>query len=134
MLLGVPCLAVLAAAAMLDPAGGGHGTHEQMGIPPCSLLSQTGWPCPSCGLTTSVTATAHGELGLAWRSQPFGLPLFVLLTAGALGGVAELVGGRSLLHRVRPRLWWVWVLVGGMAVGWGYKALTGYLAGQYPLP
>jgi len=119
---------------MLHPAGGGHGTHEQMGIPPCSFLSRTGWPCPSCGVTTSLAAMAHGRPVAAWQAQPFGVMLFALLAAGAVLGGSELVGGRSIVHRLRPRRWWAWTLVGAMAFGWGYKALTGYIGGRYPLP
>src|SRR5208337_4989119 len=75
----LPCWSMLVIGALLTPRSAGHGTHEQLGLPPCSMLANTGWPCPSCGLTTSVAAMMHGQPAAAARAQPFG----VLLTAGA---------------------------------------------------
>ncbi len=134
LLVGGPCCAVLIAAVCLTPAEGGHGTHEQLGVPPCSFLSRTGWPGPSCGLTTSVSAMAHGKVGLAWRAQPFGVPLFAAVLVLGSVGLIELIANRPLLHRLRPGLWWVWVPLVGMLMGWGLQAGTGYLRGIYPLP
>ncbi|MCA9610613.1 MAG: hypothetical protein KC619_33690, partial [Myxococcales bacterium] len=39
-------LAVLVTAAMLTPSPEGHGTHTQLGLPPCGFLVYTGYPCP----------------------------------------------------------------------------------------
>lgn len=68
-LLGV---AAFAAAAWLDPydAAGRplpHGTHRQLGLPPCMLNVVTGLPCPACGMTTSIALLAHGDPAAAWR-------------------------------------------------------------------
>lgn len=68
-LLGV---AAFAAAAWLDPydASGRplpHGTHRQLGLPPCMLNFVTGLPCPACGMTTSIALLAHGDPAAAWR-------------------------------------------------------------------
>lgn len=134
LLVGGPCWAALTVAVWLTPAEGGHGTHEQLGVPPCSFLSRTGWPCPSCGLTTSLSAMAHGRVGLGWRAQPFGVLLFAAVVTLGCVGLIELIANRPLLHRLRPGLWWVWVLLVGMAGGWGWQALVGYLRGVYPLP
>jgi Protein of unknown function (DUF2752) len=38
------------------------GTHEQLGLPPCSFRALTGKPCPSCGMTTSISLAAHGDV------------------------------------------------------------------------
>jgi hypothetical protein len=63
-------MAMLTAAAtlLLMP---GHG-----GLP-CQLRTITGVPCPLCGMTTSVEATAHGHLLAALRANPAG-PFAVL--------------------------------------------------------
>lgn len=46
-----------------------HGTHRQLGLPPCTLLSTVGLPCPSCGLTTSIALVFHGDLPAAYRAN-----------------------------------------------------------------
>ena len=133
ILVAGPCFAVLLAAAWLQPTAGGYGTHEQLGIPPCSFLTVSGWPCPSCGLTTSFSATTHGQLALAWQAQPFGIVLFAAVLLLAIVGSYELVTARSSLMRLRPGVWWAWCGLIGLFAGWGYKLLVGWLGQEYPL-
>lgn len=78
--LGVAAGASLALGVgrALAPAPGGVGTHEQLGLPPCAFLALTGWPCPSCGLTTSFAHAARLDFGRALVTQPFGLLAFGL--------------------------------------------------------
>jgi len=45
---------------------------HQAGLP-CPLRTITGVPCPLCGMTTSVEATLHGQLGAALRANPAGV-------------------------------------------------------------
>src|SRR5688572_14102208 len=45
---------------------------EAPGIP-CPLRTMTGIPCPLCGMTTSVTAAVHLDLGGALAANPVGL-------------------------------------------------------------
>jgi len=73
---------MLVAGAVL-PLAPGH-----LGIP-CPLRTITGIPCPLCGMTTSVTATVHLELGRAFAANPAG-PIAVVVAALAL-----LLAGRS---------------------------------------
>ena len=84
-------------------------------------------------MTTSLAAMAHGRVGQAWRAQPFGVVLFVLVGAAALAGTAQIMVNRPLLNVLRPRIWWAAALIGGMLAGWGWKALAGHLSGRYPL-
>ena len=60
LILG-PCLAALAVSVWLAPRPAGFGTHRALGLPPCGFLAQTGYPCPSCGMTTAFAAMAHGH-------------------------------------------------------------------------
>ena len=68
-LLGCLVFAVAAALSPYDTHGQPltHGTHRQLGLPPCSLKLLTGFPCPSCGMTTSISLFMHGDLAAAWR-------------------------------------------------------------------
>ncbi len=67
-------LAMLTAAATL-PLLPGHG-----GLP-CPLRTLTGVPCPLCGMTMGVEATAHGHLLAALRANPAGpFAVFAALT------------------------------------------------------
>jgi hypothetical protein len=52
-----------------------HGTHQQLGLPPCGFLRMTGKPCPSCGMTTSFSLTMHGDLANAAQANWVGVVL-----------------------------------------------------------
>lgn len=80
VLFAVP-LAVVITAAMLTPAAAGHGTHTQLGLPPCGFLVFTGYPCPGCGLTTAFAHMVRLQIGGAWHSNPFGIVLFLCTAA-----------------------------------------------------
>lgn len=74
---------VTAVAAYLKPDHVGHGTHQQLGLPPCPSVIIFGRPCPACGLTTSWTSTVHGDLPGAFDAHPLGTALYLLFTASA---------------------------------------------------
>jgi hypothetical protein len=67
----VACVAFTIAAVVnpYDEAGRPrtHGTHRQLGLPPCTMLSTVGFPCPSCGMTTSIALFFHGDVPAACR-------------------------------------------------------------------
>ncbi|MGF1468302.1 MAG: DUF2752 domain-containing protein [Sandaracinaceae bacterium] len=69
-------LGVIICAAVLTPAVEGHGTHTQLGLPPCGFLVATGFPCPGCGLTTSFSHMVRLQVGGALSANPFGVLLF----------------------------------------------------------
>jgi hypothetical protein len=82
-------LGAFAAAAWIDPydATGrplAHGTHRQLGLPPCMLNLVTGLPCPACGMTTSVSLLAHGDPAAAWRANWAGAAIGLLGAAATL--------------------------------------------------
>lgn len=117
---------VLVIARMLEPSPAGVGTHKQLGLGGCTILTATGWPCPMCGMTTTFSHLAHFEVLDAARTQPFGLVLFAVTVALAVYGVLAL-GGVGLWRR---GLAWVLArevpiaagILIGMVVGWVYKA------------
>ena len=61
-LLAVVLWSGLALGAWMKPSEKGHGTHRQLGLPPCSWMLMYDMPCPSCGMTTAVSNAAHGRL------------------------------------------------------------------------
>jgi len=121
VLAGSACL--LALAVWLDPSAEGVGTHTQLGLPPCGFYASTGLPCASCGMTTAFSYAAHGQLLLAFATQPAGACLAVLVAAAAVVSAYALTTGM----RLGPAVGWmsrpVTVLVGaGIVVSaWGYK-------------
>ena len=73
----VGCL-VFGVAAILSPYDThgrplSHGTHRQLGLPPCAMKALTGFPCPSCGMTTSISLVMHGDLAAANEANSAGL-------------------------------------------------------------
>ena len=71
----------------LHPDRYGHGTHQQLGLPPCPSVLLFGRPCPGCGLTTSWTAFIHGHFAEAFHAHPLGPILYLLFTAVAIVNV-----------------------------------------------
>lgn len=118
---------ILAVAAWLDPAvAAGHGTHTQLGLNGCTVLSLTGWPCPMCGMTTTFALMAEGRILEAAWNQPFGVVLFLGVVGMMAVGVAELVWPTDRWRR----LWRVLLTVEGPAslafllglgLAWGWK-------------
>jgi hypothetical protein len=54
-------LSALGVASQLTPSSAGLGTHQQLGLPPCSMRLIFGIRCPGCGMTTSWTHFAQGN-------------------------------------------------------------------------
>jgi len=131
--VAAPCLLALVLAGRLMPWADGFGTHQDLGLPACSVLAETGWPCPTCGLTTSVSAMAHGQAGRAVRAHPFGPAIFLGLLVGAAAGVVEILSGTDVLGLLRPRLWWAVAGLLGILAGWSVKLLAGAMSGELPL-
>ncbi len=132
-LVFVPAAAVLAVSFALPPRAVGHGTHEDLGLPPCSFLSQTGYPCPSCGMTTAFAATAHGRVAEAFLAHPAGPVLWLGLAVVSLAGLAELLSGRDCLRLLRPSGWWAVAALAGMLGGWAFKIAYGLATSTLPV-
>lgn len=119
-------MALLGVSVWLTPSHEGHGTHTQLGMPPCAWALALDTPCATCGMTTSFAYAAHGHLLSSFLNQPMGSVLAVLTAALFWGAVYQLVtgarvgaafagllSGRSL------------AIAGGMVlVSWVYKIIT----------
>ncbi|MAQ14256.1 MAG: hypothetical protein CMN30_05615 [Sandaracinus sp.] len=77
VLMAIP-LAVIITATTITPDPAGHGTHMQLGLPPCGFLVATGLPCPGCGLTTSFSHMVRLQFAGAAHANPFGVALFLV--------------------------------------------------------
>lgn len=73
--------------AFLTPSSSGHGTHQQLGLPPCPSVFMFGRLCPGCGMTTAFAATIRGDFGTAWNANPFGTLGYILFTISAGLGI-----------------------------------------------
>jgi len=124
---------MLIVAACLRPDASGYGTHEKLGMQQCSFMVRRGLPCPTCGLTTSLSASVRGRLALAACAHPFGIVLAAALAVLAAAGTLELITARPWLARLRPRLWWLAAGIGGVLVGWAIVLAVGYARGALPM-
>ena len=118
--------AVLVLAAWFQPSSDGHGTHTQLGLPPCGWVVGLGIPCPSCGMTTSFAHAADGNALGAFKAQPAGALLALGTAFVFVVAVWQLVSGSAIgsfwLTRMDKRFF----LVGGLVVllAWIYKILV----------
>jgi hypothetical protein len=129
--LAPACLVVLVVlGTLVTPSASGHGTHTQLGLPPCLSMEWLGMPCPGCGVTTATALAAHGRLVDAFRNQPLGLVAAALLALYPLWAIVQLARGRDLaeaVKRIDPRLWVPTTIV--LILGsWVYKLATGFPA------
>lgn len=74
-------LAGFGLARSLEPDPRGFGTHQRLGFPPCSIRVWTGFPCPSCGMTTCFAHFTRGNMRSAAAVSPPGLLLAVVCVA-----------------------------------------------------
>jgi hypothetical protein len=92
-------LALLAMAVYLSPSERGYGTHQQLGLPPCSFRQLFGSRCPSCGMTTAWSNVVRGRLIAAVRANSAGTVLCLAALAGMPVMLASGIRGRWV---VRP--------------------------------
>ena len=104
---------LLAIAAALQPDARGHGTHEQLGLPPCTFSILVGRPCPTCGMTTAWVWLVRGQVAEASRANAGG----GLLAAAAMIGVPWL-----LLSALRGR--WLGWTPNSTALAWAAAAVA----------
>lgn len=120
---GLALLALLATAAVLEPSRRGYGTHQQLGLPPCSVQVLFGIPCPSCGMTTSWSHAMRGDMVASAECNPGGLLLALM---AMVSGPWFLVSGlRGRWWMAVPNPWWftfyVFVVVAITLAQWAYR-------------
>lgn len=75
LVIAVVPLGLMSVTRQLQPNSNGLGTHQQLGLPPCSMRALFGIRCPSCGMTTSW---AHFTRGQWWQSMRMNFGGFLL--------------------------------------------------------
>ena len=125
LVVAVACLSVLVLAALLPPSPAGVGSHRALGLNSCQFLDSTGLPCPSCGMTTSFTWFARGNLLASVYVQPMGAALAAIAAACVWGGFYVAATGRPVyrLLRLMPGRYYLLPLLALGVVGWGWKIL-----------
>ncbi len=100
---------------------------------PCGFKQRTGWPCPACGMTTSVLAFARGRLFDSFYIQPaaaflcsmLALTAFLALLTATLGVYFRFFD--RLLHEMKVTYWIVGLLV-ILAAGWAVTLARAFAA------
>ena len=123
------CLTVLGFAAGLPPDGRGYGTHTKLGSGPCGFLVMTGYPCPTCGMTTAFAHTVRGQWWSAARAQPAGFVLALAALGGVLLSVFALAAGKwpSAPWLTERPFWLFFGLLVVLLGGWAFKIVAGLL-------
>ena len=99
-------IAVVVLLAPVVPDARGHGTHEQLGMAPCSWPIDYHKPCPTCGCTTAASLVVHGRLWAAIVTQPFGAVFTMALLLLGVHALCCLVARRSFADlMVRLPFW-----------------------------
>jgi len=128
------CLSVLALAVYLKPDARGYGTAEQFGTGPCGMLIMTGYPCPTCGMTTAFAHTVRGQ----WQQAAYVQPAGFLLALGTIvmAGISlwSVVKGRwpRVVSRLFANSWFFLTLLALVMGGWAFKIVSGLLDKSLP--
>jgi hypothetical protein len=137
--VAVGLVAVFVTARRLDPyfpdgTPRRVGTHQQLGLPPCTFRVATGLPCPSCGMTTSFAFLMHGDVGQSLRANAVGTLLAVFGLGLIPWCLASAWRRRPLFVRSVERTvtTFVLVLLGLLLVRWTVMLLVWWSAGATP--
>lgn len=120
-------LTLLAVTIWLKPMPSGLGTHQQLGLPPCSARLLFDLRCPACGMTTSWAHFVRGQWMRSCSASVGGFSLAVMNVVISPWLLASAIAGRWVYKC--PRGEWV----GGttiailivMLLDWGYRLMSG---------
>lgn len=124
--IAVGLVVLFALAIWIDPYGSdgrprAMGTHQQLGLPECNFLRLTGYPCPSCGMTTSFALLVRGDVVSSLKANCAGTLLALTLLATIPWTVVSAIRARWLwVQSVEPWILRIVIVVVGIAiVRWG---------------
>ncbi len=116
----------LTLVAFLTPDPSGTGTHRQLGYPTCLIHALTGYPCPTCGMTTAMAHAVRGQWARAFHAQPMGWLVALAAMIGIAATLATLLSGKGWSinwYRLSPARTIV-VALFLFAAAWGYKIMA----------
>ena len=88
-------LVLLGIASWLVPDPAGLGTHQQLGLPGCTMMTVFGVRCPACGMTTSWAHTLDGDLVSGIRASLSGVMLCLASLFLMLAFICSAISGRG---------------------------------------
>jgi hypothetical protein len=112
---------VTAIGAYLTPSSQGHGTHQQLGLPPCPSVFMFGRLCPGCGMTTAFSATIKGDFATAWNANPFGTLGYFLFTISAILAIYGWIKGIKIDTNTKPYNIGISILIGSFILFGAYR-------------
>ena len=122
------CMGVLVLAIYIKPEERGLGSHEQLGMAQCGFYERSGYPCPTCGMTTAFAHVVRGQLVRAFVVQPAGaLGALACVLAMVVCGYAAIT--RKGLGKYFFGINWMMVImiIGGVVLAaWGWLCLLAY--------
>ena len=132
-LIAIICAGILVVAALIKPDPSGVGSHKQLGMQACGFYERTGYPCPTCGMTTAFSNVVRGRLIEAFTVQPAGaLAALACLVISLVAGYMAIVG--QFPDKYMNFLFWVeshmvtsvLICIGVVMVGWLWLCVLTY--------
>jgi hypothetical protein len=127
-LLGCGLIVLLGIAAYLHPDSRHYGTHEQLGLPPCTFFILFGVPCPTCGMTTAWSHLMHGEIGAALRANAGGTLMAIVAILVVPWSLATAFRGRPCpgMPGENARIWIACALFAVILIQWACRLAMHY--------
>ncbi len=130
-------IALLGAALYLQPKKLENPFgHAYSFLPPCGFLYHYGYPCPTCYMTRAFTYMMHGRPDLAFKAQPFGALLCLLVIYLGWGAARTLITGRGWqpVWGRWPRKWLILGFIAAFLAGWIFRVAYGtFITHEFPL-
>jgi hypothetical protein len=117
----------LSLAVMLEPDARGHGTHQQLGLRPCTFIELFGCRCPACGMTTSWANLVRLRLVDALRANVGGTILGLASVLAVPWLLVSAVSGRWVVRTpdIDVLILLVTVVVLVTLIDWGIRLMAG---------
>lgn len=126
--VAIVCLTILTLAGFLKPDPQGLGTHTQLNINACGFYERSGYPCPTCGMTTAFALTVRARIYEALLAQPAGTlaALATMFTAAVAGYIACAARQVNWLSRIN---WTITLIIAATCCGvaWAWLCLLTWL-------
>jgi hypothetical protein len=92
-----------------------NGNHPVTDLSFCPVKELTGYPCPACGSTRSVTALIRGDIARAWYWNPFGFIILIIMMVSPVWVLMDLIKKKSSFHtfylRMESALQYKWISI-----------------------